>query len=124
MRSRSILATAALTASISTVLGIGTNDQVDANIGYGTFEAPSANVRPRFRYWVPDASVNLSQVAADIKDVKRVGAGGVELLGYYNYGDTTFFISAIPTDWTKYGWGTPAWSTSFRTRYEYLISGL
>ncbi|THW43029.1 hypothetical protein D6D22_04627 [Aureobasidium pullulans] len=109
MRSRNILATAALTASISTVLAIGTNDQVDADIGYGTFEAPSANVRPRFRYWVPDASVNLSQVAADIKDVKRVGAGGVELLGYYNYGDTTFFISAIPTDWTKYGWGTPAW---------------
>ncbi|KAG2170683.1 hypothetical protein VTO58DRAFT_106896 [Aureobasidium pullulans] len=109
MRTRNIIATAALTASISTVLGIGTNDQVDANIGYGTFEAPSANVRPRFRYWVPDASVNLSQVAADIKDVKRVGAGGVELLGYYNYGDTTFFISAIPTDWTKYGWGTPAW---------------
>ncbi|KAI5261087.1 hypothetical protein E4T47_09525 [Aureobasidium subglaciale] len=106
MRPRNILSVAVVLPS---ALAIGINSQVNAGIDYGTFETPSSNVRPRFRYWVPDASVNLSQVAEDIKEVKKVGAGGVELLGYYNYGDTTFFTSAIPTDWTKYGWGTQAW---------------
>lgn len=83
-----------------------TNDQVGAEIDYGTFEHPSANVRPRFRYWAPDASVNLSQVADDIREAGRVGAGGVEFLGYYLYGDS----SLVPVDWTIYGWGSPAWS--------------
>lgn len=58
---------------------------------------------------MPDASVDLERVAADIRDVGSVGAGGVELLGYYLYGNphSAFYI---PTDWTKYGWGTAAWS--------------
>ena len=45
------------------------------------FQAPSTNVRPRFRYWLPDASVNSSQVADDIRDAGRVGAGGVGTVG-------------------------------------------
>ena len=77
---------------------------------FGTFEKPSAHVRPRFKYWIPDASVNLSRVQADVADAGRVGAGGIELLGYYNYGDIEGGAYVIPTDWTKYGWGTPAWS--------------
>lgn len=90
-------------------IATGTNDQTGANIDFGTFASPSSNVQPRFRYWIPDASVNTSQVAADIKDAGRVGAGGVEVLGYYNYGDVGSDVYPIPTDWTKYGWGTPAW---------------
>lgn len=82
------------------------DDQVSAAIEAGTFANPSANVRPRFRYWLPDASANLSRVTLDIADAKLAGAGGVEVLGYYLYNtDTT-----VPTDWTTYGWGTPAWS--------------
>lgn len=76
----------------------------------GSFENPSPSVRPPFRYWVPDASVNLSQIREDILDVARIGAGGVELLGYYNYGNIELGPLPIPTDWTKYGFGTPAWS--------------
>lgn len=38
------------------------NDQVGADIDYGTFENPSARVRPRFRYWLPDASVDPATV--------------------------------------------------------------
>ena len=108
LSSRTLFTTASL-LGLPYVLAVGTNDQVNANINYGSFGNPSAAVRPRFRYWLPDASVNLTQVAADIKDVGKVGAGGVELLGYYNYGDTELFVSTISTDWTKYGWGTPAW---------------
>lgn len=96
----------------------------------GTFQNPSSLSRPRFRYWVPDASVNLSRVQNDIADAGSVGAGqldplichsiahanfpnatgGVELLGYYNYGDIESGAGVIPVDWTVYGWGTPAWS--------------
>ena len=64
----------------------GNNDQVNPNVDYGTFANPSSNVRPRFRYWVPDASVNLSQLAFDIADAGSKGVGGVEILGYYLYG--------------------------------------
>ncbi|OCL07765.1 hypothetical protein AOQ84DRAFT_408338 [Glonium stellatum] len=88
-----------------------TNDQVNAAIDTGTFQKPAANFRPRFRYWIPDASINLTRMALDIADAAAVGAGGVEVLGYYLYdsspGDFT------PTDWTVYGWGTPAWKDLF-----------
>lgn len=84
------------------------DDQVEAVINAGTFANPSANVRPRFRYWLPDASVNLSRVTLDIADAKHAGAGGVEVLGYYLYDSSPGNI--VPTDWTTYGWGTPAWS--------------
>ena len=74
---------------------------------------PSVAVLPRFRYWVPDASVNLDDLATDFAKVKAAGMGGMELIGYYLYGD--FPRAAVltaggpaPTDWTKYGWGTDA----------------
>ena len=100
------------------VLGLtsawNTNDQVGADIDYGTFQDPSVYVRPRFRYWILDASVDLDGVAADFAKVKAVGMGGMELIGYYLYGD--FPRSSVatsggpaPTDWTEYGWGTEAW---------------
>lgn len=45
----------------------------------GTFENPSAYARPRFRYWIPDASVNLSTVRQDIADAGKIGAGKLGL---------------------------------------------
>ncbi|KAF2773389.1 hypothetical protein EJ03DRAFT_347900 [Teratosphaeria nubilosa] len=98
-----------------------TNDQVGADIPYGTFQDPSANVRPRFRYWIPDASVNLSYVVEDFAQVKAVGAGGMELLGYYLYGNFPRVIAEggpTPEDWAKYGWGTEAWKTLQDTAFQ------
>lgn len=92
---------------------VGLNGQVNANVNCGTFQAPSANVRPRFRYWLPDASVSSSQVADDIRDVGRVGAGGIELLGYYLYGNIQMFPGnhcLLQSDWTVNYFGSPAWS--------------
>ena len=87
-----------------------TDASVNAAIDAGTFKTPSANVRPRFRYWVPDASVDSAILAADVKSAGDVGAGGVEVLGYYNYGGTAQGTGNFtPSDWTIYGWGTPAW---------------
>lgn len=107
----------AVSAFIQSSLAIGTNDQVNAPINYGTFQKPSANVRPRWRYWVPDASSDLTYVASDIAGAGSVGAGGVELLGYYFYGEEPGDdrYSPVLVDWTKYGWGTDAWSIHFRT---------
>lgn len=76
----------------------------------GSFLNPSQYVRPRFRYWIPDASVQSSDIANDLELVKRAGAGGMELLGFYYYGATqSTSLLTVPSDWTKYGWGTEAW---------------
>ncbi|KAI5370266.1 Putative Galactose-binding-like domain superfamily [Septoria linicola] len=73
-------------------------DQTGVSIDYGTFKDPSSLIRPRFRYWIPDASVDLNVVAEDFARAKEVGMGGLEVLGYY-----------LAVDWTIYGWGTEAW---------------
>ncbi|KAJ6186560.1 hypothetical protein N7519_007861 [Penicillium mononematosum] len=46
----------------------------------GTFANPSAQVRPFFRYWLPDGSVDPTVVASDIRSAAEVGAGGIEFL--------------------------------------------
>ncbi|KAJ0426808.1 hypothetical protein BJY00DRAFT_320442 [Aspergillus carlsbadensis] len=75
----------------------------------GTFKNPSMATRPRFRYWLPDASVNATVVANDIEAAGSVGAGGVEFIPFYNYG------GEAPTgaDWATYGFGTPMYRDIF-----------
>jgi hypothetical protein len=104
---------AALLLQSQHIYATGTNNQVNADIDYGTFQDPSAIVRPKFRYWPNDASVNLTQVQDDVREAGRVGAGGIELLGYYFYGDLQLFPGNyyhLESDWTIYGFGSPAWS--------------
>jgi hypothetical protein len=88
--------------------GRNPNDKIGADVDYGTFQDPSVYVRPRFRYWVPDASIDLSHMASDFVLAKDVGMGGMELLGYYLYGNFPQG-TPLPVDWAKYGWGTDAW---------------
>ncbi|KAK5170341.1 uncharacterized protein LTR77_004928 [Saxophila tyrrhenica] len=80
---------------------------------YGTFEHPAARARPRFRYWLPDASVDPSTVQNDIRSAANLGIGGIELLPFYNYGGGTPVV-----DWVKYGFGTPAFNRIFRAALE------
>lgn len=89
------------------------DDQINANLNYGTFRNPSSKVRPRFRYWLPDGSVDQATVSANIQSSANVGAGGVEFLGFYNYGGE---LGPTPpgADWTIYGFGTPAFQDQFR----------
>jgi hypothetical protein len=56
----------------------------------------------------PDASVQLSVIEEDIKAIKDAGAGGIELLSFYNYG-----LGPAVTDWSRYGFGTPAFQAVF-----------
>lgn len=71
------------------------------------FFSPPAQQRPRFRYWLPDASVNAGTVEANIKSAGAIGAGGIEFLPFYNYGGE---LGGPPpgVNWSTYGFGTPA----------------
>lgn len=83
----------------------------------GTFENPSVQARPRFRYWLPDAGVDKEIVATNIKDSGALGAGGVEFLPFYNYGGET--VSKAPqADWVTNGFGTPVFRDVFRAALE------
>jgi hypothetical protein len=96
-----------------------TDSRVSAAIDNGTFANPSANVRPRFRYWVPDASVDHAVLKSDVAEAMKVGAGGVELLGYYLYGHTPQGTGNFaPDDWSVYGWGTEKWNQAFQAVAE------
>ncbi|KAL2842000.1 hypothetical protein BJX68DRAFT_270940 [Aspergillus pseudodeflectus] len=96
---------------------VGTNDQFSSDIDAGTFKNPSAIIRPRFRYWLPDPSVDEQFMRDDIKSVADVGAGGVEYLPWYNAGG---FLGPAPPgdDWGKYGVGTPAFNRLFEAALE------
>ncbi|KAI7630515.1 hypothetical protein KC343_g4583 [Hortaea werneckii] len=89
-----------------------------ANVDRGTFQDPSKHVRPKFRYWIPDASVDPEVVAKDVKTAKEAGMGGLELLGYYLYGgppkNGAGRGNAAPVDWAEYGFGTEAWNRVFK----------
>ncbi|KAK7606281.1 hypothetical protein JOL62DRAFT_360383 [Phyllosticta paracitricarpa] len=82
----------------------------------GSFKSPDIEHRPKFRYWLPDASVPNEAVAEDLAAVAGVGAGGVEFLPYYNYGLPEADRGVDPpTDWTIYGFGTEAYRETFLT---------
>ncbi|KAM0138973.1 hypothetical protein ACHAO1_003305 [Botrytis cinerea] len=78
----------------------------------GTFQNPAKDVRPKFRYWLPDASVDPAGIAADIKEIGSIGAGGIEMCNYFMYGGQ---IGEPASDWSTYGFGTPAYNKILNT---------
>ena len=61
-----------------------------------------------------DASVDLGDIENDFALIAQAGLGGMELLGYYLYGNYPSMVQEggpVPVDWTEYGWGSEAWST-------------
>lgn len=74
---------------------------------YTSFKNPPVTSRPLFRYWLPDASADVSKVAEDIASAGSIGAGGVELVPFYQYGGHG---GRYPpgADWATYGFGSPA----------------
>ncbi|KAF6831550.1 hypothetical protein CMUS01_07286 [Colletotrichum musicola] len=73
---------------------------------HDNFLDPPAVQRPRFRYWLPDGSVEPDVVKSDIRAAGDIGAGGVEFLPFYNYGGG---LGPPPAgvNWSAYGFGTP-----------------
>lgn len=84
---------------------------------YGTFESPANDARMKFRYWLPDASVDIPTVQKDIEAAASLGAGTVEFLPLYNYGGS---LAGPPkgADWAKYGFGTPAFNKVFKASLQ------
>ncbi|KAF2994986.1 hypothetical protein E8E13_003871 [Curvularia kusanoi] len=91
------------------------------------FRDPSIEFRPKFRYWLPDASVQSELVVRDIHEAKAIGAGGLEFLPFYAYGagDESYkrnmatnpnqpFVEPNFPDWDIYGFGTPTYVGLFK----------
>ncbi|KAE8385367.1 hypothetical protein BDV23DRAFT_176310 [Aspergillus alliaceus] len=77
------------------------------------FRNPAARVRPRFRYWLPDASVGPTVVQMNIQVAGANSAGGVEFLPYYNYNEV------VPrSDWVTYGFGTTEFVNIFKAALQ------
>ncbi|GIZ47244.1 hypothetical protein CKM354_001034100 [Cercospora kikuchii] len=50
--------------------------------------------------------------------LEEVGAGGLELIGFYDYGGAQADPATSRTDWTYFGWGTQAWINTTRTAFR------
>ncbi|KAL2811590.1 hypothetical protein BJX63DRAFT_433266 [Aspergillus granulosus] len=80
---------------------------------FSHFKDPPVGVRPHFRYWIPDASVDVAPAIQDVARAKDAGAGGLEVLGYYGYETTPGYF--VPVDWSAYPWGGEAWQILFKS---------
>ncbi|KAL3495077.1 hypothetical protein BJX62DRAFT_246400 [Aspergillus germanicus] len=76
-------------------------------VNWTRFKDPPVDVRPKFRYWIPDASVDVAPAVQDVARAKDVGAGGLEILPFYGYETTPGYY--VPVDWSEYYWGSEAW---------------
>lgn len=76
------------------------------------FKSPSSQFKPKFRYWLPDASASAAWVVKDIEAIAEVGAGGFEWLPYYQ------LRGEQSGDWAKYGYGTDAFLQVNRAAWE------
>ncbi|NGO74570.1 alpha-L-rhamnosidase [Streptomyces sp. YC504] len=64
--------------------------------------APASSVRPKFRWWWPDALVDTAEIAREIRAIAEGGFGGVEIAAV-----THSMTEQLDT--VRYGWGTAAW---------------
>ncbi|KAM0204159.1 hypothetical protein ACHAQI_009984 [Fusarium lateritium] len=106
-----------LLASIATVsVVVGQYTPPSSNYGNAVkgFEAPAIEYHPKFRYWLPDAEVDHDILKSDIQDLKKLGAGGLEFLPFYNYGFGGVNDSKLET----YGFGKPAFKDVLQIALE------
>ncbi|KAL2871019.1 uncharacterized protein BJX67DRAFT_377629 [Aspergillus lucknowensis] len=83
------------------------------------FEHPPVESKIKFRYWLPDASVPIASVQRDIADLASEGAGGLQPVPFYNYGNPTG--APPPTDWNVFGFGTDAFRALFEGGLETAV---
>ncbi|WP_419999034.1 glycosyl hydrolase [Streptomyces boninensis] len=68
----------------------------------GAVGAIAPAVRPKFRWWWPDAKVDAGQLGREIRAIADAGFGGVEIAAVTHSMDQQL-------DTIRYGWGTAAW---------------
>ncbi|KAG7075985.1 secreted protein [Colletotrichum scovillei] len=99
---RGLRSLATLTASLATISEAHSLDN---------FVSPPNTYRPKFRYWLPDAEVDIEAVTRDVAEIASVGAGGLEFLPYYQF-------RAPSANWSTYGYGTNASRNIFRAAMQ------
>ncbi|ORX95728.1 hypothetical protein BCR34DRAFT_579115 [Clohesyomyces aquaticus] len=86
---------------------------------YDNFSVPPLTSRPRFRYWLPDASVDSGVVAANIASIASIGGGGIELVPSFEYGGDSILGKMPPgADWVTYNFGTLAFQKLFQAALQ------
>ncbi|MFJ9037294.1 glycosyl hydrolase [Streptomyces sp. NPDC102406] len=73
-----------------------------AEAAFRHLRAPAAAVRPKFRWWWPDALVDTGEIAREIRAIAAAGFGGVEIAAVTHSMDEQL-------DTVRHGWGTEAW---------------
>ncbi|EYB29127.1 hypothetical protein FG05_13859 [Fusarium graminearum] len=102
------------TAAIGVVVGQSILPSSNHDSTIKGFEAPAMEYRPRFRYWLPDADVDHDILKNDIQDLKKLGAGGLEFVPFYNYGFGGVNDSKLET----YAFGSPAFKNVLQIALE------
>jgi hypothetical protein len=71
-----------------------------------TFQNPPADVRPKYRWWVPLADTDDVELRAEVAQIAASGAGGVEVAPFGVPGAGNQEAGFLET----YGWGTELWT--------------
>ena len=80
-----------------------------------SFTRPQQETAPRFRWWWPNAEVELDEIANEVAEVARAGFGGLEIANVHH---------SVPGDLLNVadrGWGSPHWIAALETA---LAAGL
>ncbi|MFI6878929.1 glycosyl hydrolase [Streptomyces sp. NPDC050400] len=104
LRRRTVLRMGALAGAATALPWTGAAPAVADASGPAPVRAPSPApaVRPKFRWWWPDALVDTGEIAREIRQIAAAGFGGVEIAAVTHSMDEQL-------DTVRYGWGTPAW---------------
>ncbi|KAL4870900.1 hypothetical protein BDV12DRAFT_207278 [Aspergillus spectabilis] len=86
---------------------------VSRGLAEGSFATPAVSVKPKFRYWLPDASTDAGGFSDDIAQLAKRGAGGTELLNYFGLP-----TSVTPSNWDIYGYGAPGYAKIAKVALE------
>ncbi|KAM0322963.1 hypothetical protein ACHAQA_009062 [Verticillium albo-atrum] len=78
------------------------------------FSSPPVEYRPKFRYWLPDAEVDVDAVVRDVGEIAAVGSGGLEFLPYYQFRSPS-------ANWSEYGYGSNASRAVLRATMEAVL---
>ncbi|KAH6640096.1 hypothetical protein BKA67DRAFT_542618 [Truncatella angustata] len=100
-------------AVLNVVGSVVTVTALQSNLAPGTFVTPAAAVKPRFRYWLPDCSIDADLMVDDIQQLKERNAGGIELHNYFGSPQ-----GYPPTDWDTNGYGSPNYLALFKVAMQ------
>ncbi|XVQ08432.1 glycosyl hydrolase [Spirillospora sp. CA-255316] len=94
-------------AMVAAALPIGGGAVAHAATGLpeGRFARPAAAVRPKFRWWWPDAHVTPAEIRREIDQIADAGFGGAEIVAVHHSIRDKSVLDPV-----HHGWGTPAWN--------------